>query len=162
MATQIVIDDRFDCKPTELFALLSDDGFDDDLMKALSMQKELQAKTEKKEGTEYRIRLTSSEAVPAMAKGFIGEHLSYVETRAWNNAGLSNTWVIVPEVKGAKVEAKGTTEIVADGQGCVRPTRVTVSVNLPLIGRKIEEMVLKSITETFSRNADYCRQRLAK
>lgn len=162
MATEIMIEDRFVCEPQKLTELLSDNAFDDDLMKALKMGKELLGEEKKSAGPEYRIRLTSAEPIPAIAKKFVGEHLSYVETRTWNQAACSNQWVIVPDVKGATVEVKGTTEIVADGHGCVRRTKGKVSVNLPLIGKKIEEMVLQSITDTFKKNADYCRAYLEK
>lgn len=162
MTTQIMIEDRFNCEPKELFDLLSNNDFDDDLMKALNMTKQLIAKDEKSTGVTYQIRLTSAESIPAIAKKFVGDHLSYVENRAWNKAKCSNTWIITPEVKGATVEAKGDTEIIADGQGCIRRTQGSVSVNLPLIGKKIEEMVLQNITDTFKRNADFCRHYLEK
>lgn len=161
MTTQILIEDRFNCSPKTLFELLSNDQFDDELMNALKMDKKLIEKADKPEGKLFKIHLTSADAIPAIAKKFVGEYLSYVETRQWMTASNSNTWCIVPEVKGASVEAKGTTEIVADGNGCIRRTKGTVSVSLPLIGKKIEEMVLQSITDTFKKNADYCRSKLS-
>lgn len=157
MSTTISIDDRFDCTPEVLFDRLSDNAFDDDLMKALNMSKELIEAKETPQGMTYVIRLTNPDTIPAIAKRFAGEHLSYVETRIWNRSKMGNTWEIVPEISGATVEAKGTTEIVADGSGCIRRTRGKISVNLPLIGKKIEEMVLQSIKDTFKRNAEYCR-----
>ena len=162
MTTQISIEDHFDCTPKQLFDLLSDDAFDDELMKAIQMTKELKAKAEKPTGMEYKIRLTTSEPVPLIAKKFTGDHLSYVENRVWNNAKLLNTWTITPEVKGVSVEAKGTTEFVADGNGCIRRTTGSITVGIPLLGKKIEGIVLESITDTFKRNADYCRQHLKK
>ncbi len=162
MATQILIEDRFACSPKELFDLLCDNKFDDELMKSLKMGKEMLAENKKSEGMEYKIRLTSAEDIPAIAKKFVGDHLSYVETRSWNDAKLSNNWVIAPEIKGAAVDAHGTTEIVKDGEGCIRRTKGSISVSLPLIGSKIEQMVLASIKDTFAKNADYCRSYLAK
>ena len=161
MATDILIEDRFNCSPKALYDLLADDHFDDELMKALNMGKELLSSEKKNIGPEYRIRLTSAEEIPAIATKFVGTHLAYTETRSWNDNKCANTWVIVPEVKGATVEAKGTTEIVADGDGCIRRTKGSISVKLPLIGGKIEAMVKKSIADTFSKNADYCRKYLA-
>ncbi|MBQ9396819.1 MAG: DUF2505 domain-containing protein [Proteobacteria bacterium] len=161
MATQLLIEDRFNCSPKKLFDLLSDDQFDDELMKALKMDKKLIEKADKAEGKMFKIHLTCAEEIPAIAKKFVGEHLSYVETRQWKTASNSNTWSIAPEVKGANVDVKGTTEIVADGNGCIRRTKGTVSVSLPLIGKKIEEMVLQNITDTFKKNADYCRSKLS-
>ena len=162
MATEIFIEDRFSCSPQKLYDLLSNDQFDDELMKALKMGKTKQSEQKVSDGTELKIRLTSPDEIPAIAKKFTGDHLSYVETRRWFDSKLSNTWQIIPEVKGATVEAKGTTDIVADGEGCIRRTKGTISVNLPLIGRKIEEMVLKTITETFKQNADYCRKYMSE
>ncbi len=162
MTTEILIEDRFNCSPKDLYALLTDNAFDDELMKALNVGKELISSDKKAIGPEYKIRLTSAEEIPAIAKKFVGDHLSYVETRCWNDAKCANTWVILPEVKGATVEAKGTTDIVADGDGCIRRTKGSITVKLPLIGGKIEEMVKKSICDTFSKNADYCRKHLDK
>ncbi len=158
MATKISIEDRFDCSPQKLYDLLSNDKFDDELMQALKMQKSKQSEEKNADGTLFKIRLTSPDEIPAIAKKFTGDHLSYVETRQWQDSKLANTWLIQPEVKGTTVEAKGTTHIVADGAGCIRKTEGTISVNLPLIGRKIEEMVLKTITDNFSKNAEFCRK----
>lgn len=160
MTTQISIDDKFACSAQTLYEKLSDNAFDDGLMQALNMSKELLESKETAQGPVYKIRLTNPDTIPAIAKRFTGDHLSYVETRTWNNAKKSNTWEIAPEIKGATVEAKGTTEIIDEGNGCIRRTRGTVTVNLPLIGKKIEEMVLQSIVDTFKRNADYCQKHL--
>lgn len=160
MTTQILIEDRFACSAESLYKLLSDNAFDDKLMDALSMRKELLDSHEVPGGVQYRIRLSNPEDIPAIAVKFTGAHLSYVETRTWQNATSSNTWIIEPEVRGATVEAKGKTEIVPADGGCVRRTTGTISVNLPLIGKKIESMVLESITATFKKNAKYCQDYL--
>ncbi|MBR4985732.1 MAG: DUF2505 domain-containing protein [Proteobacteria bacterium] len=162
MTTQILIEDHFTCSPKKLYELLSDNSFDDALMKALNMGKVLLSEDKKADGPVLKIRLTNAEEIPAIAKKFTGDHLSYVETRTWSQSKLNNTWVIAPDVKGASVEAKGVTEFVADGSGCIRRTKGSITVNLPLVGKKIEEMVLKSITDTFKKNADYCRDYLSK
>lgn len=160
MATELLIEDRFECSPERLCELLMDNAFDDELMRALDMGKELLETKKVDDDVIYRIRLTDPEKIPAIAVKFTGEHLSYVETRTWHRKTLSNQWTIDPDVKGAKVEAKGVTEIVADGGGALRRTRGTISVNLPLIGKKIEAMVLSGIETTFKRNAEYCREYL--
>lgn len=158
MTTKILIEDRFACNPSKLCELLADNSFDDELMKSLNMKKECLEQKDAADGPIYKIRLTNPDPMPAIAVKFTGEKLAYVETRTWNKAKCSNSWEIAPEIKGTTVEAKGTTEIVADGHGCLRRTTGSVTVNLPLIGRKIEEMVEKSIRETFQKNADFCRK----
>ena len=160
MTTEILIEDKFNCSPEKLYALLSDNGFDDGLMQSLKMGKELLSETKLSDGVTYKLRLTNPDEIPAIAKKFTGDHLSYVETRTWSSKG--NTWVIEPEVSGAKVEAKGVTEIVSDGSGCIRRTKGSINVSLPLIGKKIEQMVLESIQKTFKQNAEYCRSYIAE
>ena len=91
MATTISIDDKFDCTPEVLFDRLSDNDFDDDLMKALNMSKALIESKDTPQGPTYKIRLTNPDTIPAIAKRFTGEHLSYVETRIWNRSKLGNT-----------------------------------------------------------------------
>ena len=161
MTTEIVIEDKFDCTPDKLYSLLSDDQFDDALMNALQMKKECLEKKADASGPVYKIRLTNPEEIPAIAKKFTGEKLSYIETRTWNKAKCGNTWIIAPEIKGATVEAKGKTEIVANGNGCIRKTTGSITVKIPLIGGKIEKIKKKSITDTFKKNADFCRKYLA-
>ncbi len=158
MATNILIEDRFACSPEKLYELLANNSFDDELMDALSMKKECLETKETANGVNYKIRLTNPDPMPAIASKFTGDKLAYVETRCWNKAKCANTWDIAPEIRGASVEAKGCTEIVADGHGCLRRTTGSIKVGIPLIGRKIEEMVEKSIRETFKKNADFCRK----
>lgn len=162
MATPILIEDKFTCTPEALFALLSDDAFDSILMHALDMAKESLDQKKTDAGSEYKIRLTNPEDVPAIAKKFIGDKLSYIEVRRWNNKGLSNEWTIEPETKGVTVLAKGTTKILATDGGCVRKTEGSISVSIPLIGKKIEEMVLKGIVDTFRKNTEFCTKHIAE
>ena len=158
MTTPILIEDKFACTPEALYALLSDDAFDTTLMEAIDMAKESLSEKKTDLGVEYKIRLTNPDGVPAIAKKFIGDKLSYIEVRSWNEKELSNTWIIEPETKGVTVKAQGTMTITAVGGGCLRKTEGSITVNVPLIGRKIEEMVLKGIVDNFEKNADYCRQ----
>lgn len=160
MTTEIFIEDKFDCSADKLYGLLSDDTFDDALMNALQIKKECLEKKEDASGPVYKLRLTNPEEIPAIAKKFTGEKLSYIETRAWNKTKCANTWIIAPEIKGATVEAKGKTEIVASNSGCIRKTTGSITVKIPLIGGKIEEMVKQSIIQTFKKNADFCRNYL--
>ena len=162
MTTEILVEDKFDCSPDKLYQLLSDDKFDDALMDALQMKKECLEKKADANGPVYKIRLTNPDEIPAIAKKFTGDKLSYIETRTWNQNKCGNTWGIAPEIKGATVEAKGKTEIVANGNGCIRKTTGTISVKIPLIGGKIEDMVKQSNTNTFKKNADFCRKYLSE
>ena len=86
MATKISIEDRFDCSPQKLYDLLSNDKFDDELMQALKMQKSKQSEEKNADGMLFKIRLTSPDEIPAIAKKFTGDHLSYVETRQWQDS----------------------------------------------------------------------------
>ena len=162
MAAEFFIEDHFNCSPKALYDMLCDNAFYDNLMKSLNVGKQLLSEEKLDNGMQYKIRLTNPEEIPAIAKKFTGEHLVYVETRRWSSQNLGNTWVIEPEVSGVKVEAKGVTEIVAEGEGCIRRTKGSVNVSLPLIGKKIEEMVLQSIQGTFKKNAEYCKQYIAE
>ncbi len=160
MATKLLVEDHFTCSPEKLYSLLTDNAFDDELMAALKVGKKLVDHTDAASGPVYKLRLTTPNEIPVFAQKFTGEKLSYVENRVWNKSSFGNTWTITPEIKGASVECKGITTIVAEGTGCVRKTEGTITVNVPLIGRKIEEMVQKSITDTFKQNADFCAQYL--
>ncbi|MCL2326259.1 MAG: DUF2505 domain-containing protein [Proteobacteria bacterium] len=158
MATKILIEDHFSCSPETLYTLLSDNDFDDKLMQSLKMEKELLDVQNKPGGDILRIRLTNPDTMPAIAKKFTGDRLSYIETRTWNKDNASNAWVIEPEIKGAAVEAKGTTSIIARDGGCIRKTEGSITVNLPLIGRKIEAMIQEGIVDTFKKNAEFCQK----
>ena len=161
MTAEILIEDRFNCSPKALYDMLCDNTFDDKLMESLKMGKQLLSEEKQDNGILYKIKLTNPDEIPAIAKKFVGDHLVYVETRRWLSQSLGNTWTIEPEVSGVKVEAKGVTEIVPDGEGCIRRTKGSVNVSLPLIGKKIEEMVLKSIQDIFKKNAEYCKKYIA-
>ncbi|MFA5624980.1 MAG: DUF2505 domain-containing protein [Bradymonadales bacterium] len=162
MATKLYIEDRFDCSAEYLYELMSGQELDDALMAELGIEKETLEHDERDEGPRYVLRLRMPDEIPVLFRKFIGERLSYVETRTWDAESTSNTWDIAPEISVKGVEVKGSIRIVDDGAGCKRITEGLLSVGIPLVGKKIEESLLSSISETFKKNAEFFQRHIAE
>lgn len=162
MATKLFIEDKFNCSAQHLYELMSGQELDDALMAELGIIKETLKATDGANGPEYELRLTMPDEIPALFRKFIGDKLSYVETRKWNAQNTSNTWEIAPQISVKGVQVKGTIKIVGSGDQCVRTTEGTLSVGIPLVGKKIEENLLESITATFKKNAAFFQQKIAQ
>ena len=160
MTSKLLIEEHFDCSPQQLFDLLSDDNFDDELMKALNIQKEVLSNEKTSDGPKLKLCLTTPDEIPSFARKFIGDKLSYVETRTWHKGTLSNNWVIEPKISigSIKIDVRGTITISAADNGCIRRTEGEFSVGIPLVGKKVEDMLQVGVKDTYNKNAEYCRK----
>lgn len=88
----------------------------------------------------------STDRLPGFAKKIVGDRINIVQSEVWTGGAHGNITVTVPGKPG---EMTGTATLVADGGAVVENVDMTVKVNLPLIGGKVEgliaDMLLKAL-----------------
>lgn len=99
--------------------------------------------SEEKDGkTHNRILVSVNESLPGFASKFIGSsNLSYEQHEVVDHANMINRWeIIVPKIS-SKVKATGSFSIIDKGASCERIVEGEVSVSIPLVGGKIENVI---------------------
>jgi hypothetical protein len=87
-----------------------------------------------------------TDGLPGFAKKIVGDRINIVQSEVWTGGSHGNVTVTVPGKPG---EMTGTATLVAENGGVTEKVDMAVTVNLPLIGGKVEgliaDMLLKAL-----------------
>jgi len=76
--------------------------------------------------------------IPGFAKKFVGDEIHIVQSEDWTSAEKGNIHVAIPGKPG---EMSGTALLTEDPEGTTETVNLTVKVNIPLVGGKIEGLI---------------------
>ena len=76
--------------------------------------------------------------IPGFARKFVGEEIHIVQTEDWTAPEKGNIHVSIPGKPG---EMEGTALLTEDPDGTTETVNLTVKVNIPLVGGKIEGLI---------------------
>lgn len=79
-----------------------------------------------------------SEGLPGFAKKFVGDQINLVQREAWTSADHADLKVTIPGKPGQMV---GSIELSEDGGTTTETVDVEITVNIPLVGGKIEKLI---------------------
>jgi hypothetical protein len=82
--------------------------------------------------------------LPGFAKKIVGDRINIVQSEVWTGGAHGNITVTVPGKPG---EMTGTATLVGDDGGVTEKVDMTVKVNLPLIGGKVEGLIADMLTK---------------
>ena len=76
--------------------------------------------------------------IPGFAKKFVGDEINIVQSEDWTSPEKGNIHVTIPGKPG---EMSGTALLTEDPDGTTETVNLTVKVNIPLVGGKIEGLI---------------------
>ena len=97
--------------------------------------------TVEQDGAAQRVRIDQShgtDRLPGFAKKIVGGHINIVQSESWSGGANGRITVTVPGKPG---EMTGAASLVQDDGGVTEKVDMTVTVNLPLIGGKVESLI---------------------
>jgi hypothetical protein len=89
-------------------------------------------------------QVQAAHGIPSFAKKFVGEDINVVQTEDWTSAEKGNIHVAIPGKPG---EMNGTALIVEDPDGATETVNLSIKVNIPLVGGKIEGLIADLLTK---------------
>jgi uncharacterized protein YndB with AHSA1/START domain len=137
----------YDASPAEVFAMLSDPAFREQVAEA-------------QEVVSVDVRLTPSEdgfslvsdqvqntaGLPAIAKKIAGDTTQAVISEEWASRTQGSISITAP---GKPTSATGTVSLAPDGDGTVELVELEIKVKVPLIGGKLEKLMADQIESGF-------------
>jgi hypothetical protein len=147
----------YDATPEEVFAIVTDTAFREqacEKTKALSYDVTVSAS-----GTDTVVRVSrkmEATDIPDMARKFVGDTLTVVQTETWHAAAAdgSRTADVSGEIANTPVTLKGTARIAQDGGQTVQAIDLDVKVAVPLVGKKMEPFVVDAIRSGLQKEHD--------
>ena len=82
--------------------------------------------------------------IPSFAKKFVGDEINIVQSEDWTSPEKGNIHVTIPGKPG---EITGTALVTQDPDGTTETVNMTVKVNIPLVGGKIEGLIADLLTK---------------
>ena len=87
-----------------------------------------------------------TERVPSFARKLVGDEIPIVQEETWTASGDATILVTIPGKPG---DMKGTASITQRGDDVVEYVDLTVKVNIPLLGGKIEDLIAGLLLKAF-------------
>lgn len=126
---------RYDAPMADVYAMLTDPGFREKASWALgSVKVDVQV-----DEPSVRIDMTQKLTdIPSFAKAIAGEQTRVVQTEEWHDGEWADFSVASPPMP---VGIHGTRRLVADGDGTLDTFDGEAKAKLPLVGKKIEQLL---------------------
>ena len=98
----------------------------------------VQIKRDEKGMTVEIDQIQAAQGIPGFAKKFVGDEINIVQSEDWTSPEKGNIHVAIPGKPG---EMSGTALLTEDPDGTTETVNLTVKVNIPLVGSKIEGLI---------------------
>jgi hypothetical protein len=151
---------RFDCSAQRLWDLVLDEAYQDAVDSNSGLSRELLSERKTARELVRKIRFTPDKTLPpAMARAVGKDKMSYVQDQRWKLDELKMFWTVVPDVMGDRVRSKGDFQLRALGAEQVeRIVTGEITASIPLMGARVEKMVVADIEKGYERTAELTRQ----
>ena len=83
-------------------------------------------------------QVQAAKGIPGFARKFVGDEINIVQSEDWTAPDKGNIHVAIPGKPG---EISGTALLTQDPDGTTETVNLTVKVNIPLVGGKIEGLI---------------------
>ncbi|MFT5587768.1 MAG: hypothetical protein ACI9VR_005381 [Cognaticolwellia sp.] len=158
------ISHRFDCSAQRLWDLVLDADYQAAVDTQSGLSRELISERKSARELIRKIRFTPDKTLPpAMARAVGRDKMSYVQEQRWKLSELKMFWTVVPDVMGDRVRSKGDFQLRAVGAEQVeRIVSGEITASIPLMGGRVEKMVVADIEKGYERTAELTRSWLLK
>jgi uncharacterized protein YndB with AHSA1/START domain len=137
----------YDASPDEVFAMLSDPAFREQVAEAQEVRSVDVRLTRIGDGfTLINDQVQNTKDLPAIAKKIAGDTTRVVITEDWSSHTAGSISITTP---GKPTTASGTIRLAPDGEGTVEIVELDVKVKVPLVGGKLEKLMADTIESGF-------------
>lgn len=154
---------RFACSPEELWAIVMDPDYQEQVDEAAKLTRTVLEDRETAEGPRKRVRFEPEATLPMAAQKALGSRkLTYVQEQRWRTRDHSMKWRVVVDAVADRVRCSGDFKIGARAGGeCERRVTGEVEVTLPLVGKRIEARIVEQLKASYERTAEVTRRWIA-
>jgi hypothetical protein len=132
---------RYDASPAEVFAMLGDAVFRERVCEAQHVSEA----TVEIDGVDDTMTVSidqrrPSDGIPSFAKKFVGDTIHIAQREEWSSATDAVLDVTIPGKPG---HMKGAITLRPDGDGTIETVSGELKVHIPIVGGKIEGLVIE-------------------
>lgn len=138
MSKRLVHEMAYDAPVERVLEMLADPAFREEVCDYQRVIRHDVTVTPTDGGFDVRIdQYQAAEGIPSFAKKLVGDEINIVQTESWSGASGD----VVVTIPGKPGDMTGTASVKASGSGSVETVDLTIKVNIPLVGGKVEGLV---------------------
>ncbi len=139
MARRLVHEMAYDAPMTEVAAMLADPAFREEVCERQGVISAMVSIDTDDAGMQVTIdQVQSARGIPSFARKFVGEEINIVQEESWSTPTEGDVTASIPGKPG---EMAGTARLTQSGGTTTETVEMTIKVNIPLVGGKIEGLI---------------------
>ena len=157
MAKRLKHELTYDAPMAEVAEMLADTSFRGEVCAFQGVKRAMVSIDSDDNGMEVTIdQVQAAQGIPSFARKFVGDEINIVQQESWSSPTEGDITVTIPGKPG---EMKGTARLAESGGVTTETVDLTVKVNIPLVGGKIEgliaDLLLKALKAENKVGRDY-------
>ncbi|HET8959582.1 DUF2505 domain-containing protein [Nocardioides sp.] len=157
MSKRLKHDLTYDAPMAEVAEMLADPTFREEVCEFQGVKRVMVSIDSDDNGMQVTIdQVQAAEGIPSFARKFVGDEINIVQQESWESPTDGDITVTIPGKPG---EMAGTARLSESGGVTTETVELTVKVNIPLVGGKIEgliaDLLLKALKAENKVGRDY-------
>ena len=139
MSKRLTHDLTYDAPMADVAEMLADPSFREEVCEYQRVKRAMVTIDADDNGMEVTIdQVQAAHGIPSFAKKFVGDEINIVQQESWESPDEGRITVTIPGKPG---EMTGTARLTESGGVTTETVDLTVRVNIPLVGGKIEGLI---------------------
>lgn len=159
--TEFSIEHELPAAADRVWALVVSDEFNAELYAAVQVDREVVSESEEAGLVRRVVRSTSRRQLPGFVRKLIGGDLGFVERIEWRRGETRLALAVEPSLMAKRT--RFTSTVAVEPLGADRSRRVfagSIAIDVPLVGRRIEQGAVRDMRRIHDLAAQMMRQRL--
>jgi hypothetical protein len=157
MSKRLTHELTYDAPMAEVAEMLADPSFREEVCEFQRVKRAMVSIDADDNGMEVTIdQVQAAQGIPSFAKKFVGDEINIVQQETWESPTDGKITVTIPGKPG---EMTGTAPLAETGGVTTETVEMTVKVNIPLVGGRIEgliaDLLLKALKAENKVGRDY-------
>ena len=157
MSKRLTHELTYDAPMAEVAEMLADPSFREEVCEFQGVKRAMVSIDSDDNGMEVTIdQVQAAQGIPSFAKKFVGDEINIVQQESWESPTDGKITVTIPGKPG---EMSGTARLAETGGVTTETVEMTVKVNIPLVGGRIEgliaDLLLKALKAENAVGRDY-------
>jgi hypothetical protein len=150
----------YDAALADVSAMLDDPAYRDRVLHAQGgVRGTFEIETEGDITTAVVDQVRPAAGLPSYATKFVGSEINIVQREEWTSAEYADLHVTIPGKPGTMV---GSISLVEDGGTTTETVAVEITVNIPLVGGKIEKLIADMLRKALRAEEQVARDYLSR
>ena len=160
MTSEFHIEHEFAAPAEKVWALVVSDEFNTELYARVQVDREVVSESEEAGVIRRVVRSTSRRHMPGFVKRLLGGDLGFTERIEWRRGETRLALAVEPTIMARRTRFASTLTVEPHDKGSRRVFAGSIAVDLPIVGRRVEQGAIRDMQRIHDLAAQMMRERL--